>query len=217
MKRKGAGNTPALVNSLLTSLCNISPFFRGAGNTPALVNSLLTSLCNISPFFRGLGADVSHELHKVMAAAMTLMQKSKRAIEGLGFENTKLADNEKGFCASELRIRKNLQQTLAAQLQQQLQLLQLRQAEYRLQVRKKAVRQVKLVYPEVPEEEVETLVDSGELTAMTAIKMRVSGVHAPSPAKCDRRHSRQRMFWITVILIIIAAIVLVPVFVTLLK
>ncbi|CDJ70487.1 hypothetical protein, conserved, partial [Eimeria necatrix] len=50
--RSGAGNTPALVNSLLTSLCNISPFFRGAGNTPALVNSLLTSLCNISPFLQ---------------------------------------------------------------------------------------------------------------------------------------------------------------------
>ncbi|CDJ44328.1 hypothetical protein ETH_00034140, partial [Eimeria tenella] len=136
-------------------------------------------------------------------------------------------------------------------------------------------------YPEVPEEEVETLVDSGELTAMTAIKMRVSGTHQALrnatagiqdkyrdirrleqsvaelhqmfvelsflveaqgemveqiqysvqqakeytakaekellQARRNQKSAKARMFWITVILIIIAAIVLVPVFVTLLK
>ncbi|CDJ60738.1 syntaxin, putative [Eimeria maxima] len=226
--------------------------------------------------------DVSHELHKVLSAGTTLMQKTKKAIEGLKEENKQFAAQKGNInCVAELRIRQNLQQTLAAELQQQLQLLQLRQAEYRLQVRKKAIRQVKLVYPDAVDSEIEGLVDSGELTAATAIKMKVSGTHQALKnatadiqdkyrdirrleqsvaelhqmfvelsflveaqgemveqiqysvqqakeytakaekellqARRNQKSAKARMFWISVILIIIIAIVLVPVFVTLLK
>ena len=91
-------------------------------------------------------SDLSHELHKVLDAAMLLLQKTKRAIDSLGFENKRFTERESSSLANvaELRIRHNLQQILAAQLQQQLQLLQMRQAEFRLQIRKKITRQIKI-------------------------------------------------------------------------
>ncbi|OEH79258.1 putative syntaxin [Cyclospora cayetanensis] len=90
--------------------------------------------------------DVSHELHKVLDGTTLLMQKTQRALETLRTENRRFAEAQRGSLSSvsELRIRHNLQQTLAAQLQQHLQLLQMRQAEYRLQVKKKVLRQIKL-------------------------------------------------------------------------
>ncbi|KAL8425629.1 hypothetical protein Efla_003349 [Eimeria flavescens] len=227
--------------------------------------------------------DLSHELHKVLDSATLLTQKTKRALDALKAENRMFADSEKGSPAtvSELRIRQNLHLTLAAQLQQQIQLLQMRQADYRLQVKKKVLRQIKIVYPEAVDAEIEGLVDSGELTATTAIKMRVSGTHQALrnatadiqdkyrdirrleqsvselhqmfvelsflveaqgemvehiqfsvsqakeytakaekellQARRNQKSAKARMFWITVILVVLATLVLVPVFVTLLK
>ncbi|KAL8447537.1 hypothetical protein Emed_004325 [Eimeria media] len=245
--------------------------------------------------------DLSHELHKVLDSATLLTQKCKRALDVLKAENKAFAEAESGSLSkvSELQIRTNLHQTLAAQLQQQIQLLQVRQADYRLQVKKKVLRQIKIglsvrvvigrtqhsgFYPEAVDAEIEGMVDSGELTATTAIKMRVTGSHQTLrnatadiqdkyrdirrleqsvaelhqmfvelsflveaqgemvehiqysvsqakeytgfaakaekellQARRNQKSAKARMFWITVILIVLATLVLVPVFVTLLK
>ncbi|KAL8274737.1 hypothetical protein Esti_001342 [Eimeria stiedai] len=227
--------------------------------------------------------DLSHELHKVLDSATLLTHKCKRALDVLKAENRAFAEAESGSLSkvSELQIRTNLHQTLAAQLQQQVQLLQVRQAGYRLQVKKKVLRQIKIVFPEAVDAEIEGLVDSGELTAATAIKMRVTGTHQTLrnatadiqdkyrdirrleqsvaelhqmfvelsflveaqgemvehiqysvsqakeytakaekellQARRNQKSAKARMFWISVILIVLATLVLVPVFVTLLK
>ncbi|KAL8428399.1 hypothetical protein ACSSS7_007259 [Eimeria intestinalis] len=195
-------------------------------------------------------------------------------------ENKAFAEAENGSLSkvAEMQIRTNLHQTLAAQLQQQVQLLQVRQADYRLQVKKKVLRQIKIVYPEAVDEEIEGMVDTGELTAATAIKMRthqslrnatadiqakyrdirrleqsVTELHQMFvelsflveaqgemvehiqytvsqakeytakaekellQARRNQKSAKARTFWLTVILIIIATLVLVPIFVTVLK
>ncbi|KAL8445754.1 hypothetical protein Emag_005028 [Eimeria magna] len=70
--------------------------------------------------------DLSHELHKVLDSATLLTQKCKRALDVIKAENRAFAEAEGGSLSkvAELQIRSNLHQTLAAQLQQQIQLLQ---------------------------------------------------------------------------------------------
>nr|CEL64510.1 TPA: syntaxin protein [Neospora caninum Liverpool] len=120
--------------------------------------------------------DASHLLNKLLDATMGMIRKTKSALQVIKEENT-LFTRKHPEKISEGRIRFNMHQIVARHLQQITVECQQAETEYKTVIKKRICRQVKIVYPEASAEEVEQLVESGDLSAATAVKMRVTGTH----------------------------------------
>ncbi|PFH31900.1 syntaxin protein [Besnoitia besnoiti] len=120
--------------------------------------------------------DASHLLNKLLDATMAIIKKTKHALQVIKDENT-LFNRTYPEKISEGRIRVNMHQIVARHLQQITVECQQAETEYKAVIKKRICRQVKIVYPEASADEVEQLVESGDLSAATAVKMRITGTH----------------------------------------
>ncbi|EPT32281.1 syntaxin protein [Toxoplasma gondii ME49] len=120
--------------------------------------------------------DASHLLNKLLDATTGMIRKTKGALQVIKEENL-LFTRRFPEKISEGRIRFNMHQIVARHLQQITVECQQAETEYKTVIKKRICRQVKIVYPEASAEEVEQLVESGDLSAAAAVKMRVTGTH----------------------------------------
>ncbi|PHJ21950.1 syntaxin protein [Cystoisospora suis] len=120
--------------------------------------------------------DVSHYLNKLLDATMVMIRKTKDALKAIK-ESNDLFVRQYPEKISEGRIRFNMHQILSRQLQQITVECQQAETEYKTVIKKRVCRQVQIVYPEASGEEIEELVESGDLSAAMAVKMKVTGTH----------------------------------------
>lgn len=97
----------------------------------------------------------------------------KRGLESLKVENAAFAAKKPN--SSEAKMRENMHAAITRKFRDILKDYQTIQTDYKKEVREKVSRQVHMVLPEASEEEVTKIVNSGDMSAATAVRMRITG------------------------------------------
>eukprot|EP00922_Rhytidocystis_sp_ex-Travisia-forbesii_P006269 GHVS01009087.1.p1 GENE.GHVS01009087.1~~GHVS01009087.1.p1 ORF type:complete len:316 (+),score=55.16 GHVS01009087.1:76-1023(+) len=119
--------------------------------------------------------EISHELNHLLDGTNTMITKTKKALQVIKQQNTEFGVT--GSDSAEYRIRCNMQQAITRRFAAVLGDYQTTQTEYKEQTRNKVARQVKIVYPEASEEEVQDMMSAGDMSAAMAVRSRISGSH----------------------------------------
>eukprot|EP01057_Protomagalhaensia_wolfi_P001968 Protomagalhaensia_wolfi_Nauph_80__1967@NODE_2241_length_1157_cov_38_588551_g1748_i0_p1_GENE_NODE_2241_length_1157_cov_38_588551_g1748_i0NODE_2241_length_1157_cov_38_588551_g1748_i0_p1_ORF_typecomplete_len325_score41_74Syntaxin/PF00804_25/1_6e47SNARE/PF05739_19/2_8e02SNARE/PF05739_19/6_2e14Syntaxin_2/PF14523_6/3_6e06Syntaxin_2/PF14523_6/46Cas_Csy1/PF09611_10/0_0014Cas_Csy1/PF09611_10/1_1e03Helo_like_N/PF17111_5/50Helo_like_N/PF17111_5/0_012Orf78/PF06024_12/0_0066Synaptobrevin/PF00957_21/1_9e03Syn len=120
--------------------------------------------------------ELSDELQKCMNEANKSIMATKKALESLKQENDLFRSRNPD--SSEARIRENMHAVVTRKFRELLTEFQTIQTEYKKTVKEKIERQVKIVYPEASEKEVQEMVDGADAgVAQQAIFARMTGVH----------------------------------------
>eukprot|EP00386_Alphamonas_edax_P012769 GDKI01039677.1.p1 GENE.GDKI01039677.1~~GDKI01039677.1.p1 ORF type:complete len:319 (-),score=94.36 GDKI01039677.1:145-1101(-) len=117
--------------------------------------------------------DISTHLEGLLSSTSVLTATIKKELEALKAENQTFAAKHKN--SSEARIRDNMQGALTRKFRDVLTAYQAVQTEYKQDVQQKVTRQVRIVYPEASDEDVQQIVENGG--ASTAIQIRISKGH----------------------------------------
>eukprot|EP01066_Platyproteum_vivax_P016274 Platyproteum_vivax@DN7070_c0_g1_i1.p1 len=121
-------------------------------------------------------AEISAELEALLLGITQSNLRTKKCLEVLKEEN--IAYEVSPQCQSaELAIRKNLLATLSKRFADTLTECQKTQTEYRQELKGKASRQIRMVYPEASDDEINQLVDDEGGGALQAIKSKMTGGH----------------------------------------
>eukprot|EP00914_Ancora_sagittata_P014141 GHVO01027630.1.p1 GENE.GHVO01027630.1~~GHVO01027630.1.p1 ORF type:complete len:339 (-),score=47.18 GHVO01027630.1:180-1196(-) len=116
---------------------------------------------------------ISGKVNSVMDAANRKSMLIKTALESLKDENTLFAAQQPG--SSEVKIRNNLHAALTRKFGEVIIEYQSVQTNIKQDVKGKVTRQVKIVYPEASEDELQNLVDGGD--AQQIIRESIMGGH----------------------------------------
>eukprot|EP01055_Gregarina_sp_Pseudo9_P001318 Gregarina_sp_Pseudo_9__1317@NODE_1880_length_1277_cov_28_443457_g1744_i0_p1_GENE_NODE_1880_length_1277_cov_28_443457_g1744_i0NODE_1880_length_1277_cov_28_443457_g1744_i0_p1_ORF_typecomplete_len324_score68_69Syntaxin/PF00804_25/1_7e47SNARE/PF05739_19/3_4e13Syntaxin_2/PF14523_6/7_1e07Syntaxin_2/PF14523_6/94GHMP_kinases_C/PF08544_13/4_3e03GHMP_kinases_C/PF08544_13/1_2GHMP_kinases_C/PF08544_13/15Orf78/PF06024_12/0_0038CD225/PF04505_12/0_0069Synaptobrevin/PF00957_21/1_8e03Synaptobrevin/PF00957_21/1_4 len=120
--------------------------------------------------------ELSNELQACMNEANKSIMATKKALESLKQENDLFRSRNPE--SSEARIRENMHAVLTRKFRELLTEFQTIQTEYKKTVKEKIERQVKIVYPEASEKEVQEMVDDADAgAAQQAIFARMTGAH----------------------------------------
>eukprot|EP01069_Polyplicarium_translucidae_P007491 Polyplicarium_translucidae@DN3113_c0_g1_i1.p1 len=117
--------------------------------------------------------EISHRVTSLMDTTNRTTMMIKNALQRLKEENSDFASKQPG--SSEVKIRENLHGALTRKFREVLVEYQKLQTDYKQDVKGKVTRQVKIVYPEASDEELQTLVDGGD--AAQAIRQSIMGGH----------------------------------------
>ena len=107
----------------------------------------------------------SNELEKVLSEANRQCSEAKQVLASIKSETDKL-ESLSTAPASELRIRKNMYQTLTQNFVQAVRTYQSAQQNYQKEMKRKVARQVRIVKPEATIEEIDTAMKSGDTGAV---------------------------------------------------
>jgi len=119
--------------------------------------------------------DISRQLNALLDQTNQQVTSVMREIEDLKEENVAFMNKHKD--SSEARIRNNMHQALTRKFREVLTEYQSVQSEFKQEVVGKVTRQVRIVYPEATDEEVNRLIDAGDMSAGAAIRSRITGGH----------------------------------------
>eukprot|EP00742_Colponemidia_sp_Colp-10_P001072 GILJ01001162.1.p1 GENE.GILJ01001162.1~~GILJ01001162.1.p1 ORF type:complete len:345 (+),score=58.92 GILJ01001162.1:95-1036(+) len=117
---------------------------------------------------------ISTELQQIIDETNVTAQSLKNSLEQMKSDNTEFDAKHKN--TSESRIRANMLQTTTRKFKEYLQEYQKVQTEYKSKVRQKVERQIKIVEPNATQEEVDQVVQSGDVGSVFRSKI-MEGAH----------------------------------------
>jgi len=119
--------------------------------------------------------EISKQLNSLLDITNRQVTTIKNKLETLKEENVQFVNKNKE--SSEGRIRNNMCQALTRKFREVLTEYQTVQTEFKREVVGKVTRQVRIVYPEASDAEVNQLIEAGDMSAGAAIRSRLTGGH----------------------------------------
>eukprot|EP00916_Digyalum_oweni_P017029 GHVL01027911.1.p1 GENE.GHVL01027911.1~~GHVL01027911.1.p1 ORF type:complete len:264 (+),score=56.81 GHVL01027911.1:212-1003(+) len=162
----------------------MSDFFMQIGLIKGWMSEVQTSLDDMEKLrnqaIQATSPEKETRLSKDLDSCLRVTTKTnfqiKNTLESLKAANEEFEKKKTGE-RSEVRIRKNMHETLTRRFQELLMMCQKIQIQYQEDVRQKAARQIRVVYPEASEEDINKMADSEDGGVALAIRSKMTGGH----------------------------------------
>ncbi|KAH8740096.1 syntaxin [Cryptosporidium ryanae] len=124
------------------------------------------------------GEELSENLSKILDETHSKTIELKENIEYLRAQNDYLKRKANKNEAAEIMIRENLLQAISRRFRETISEFQTVQSEYKTDIRNKILRQIKIVYPDAPQQTIDSIAsEDSNIVTTQLIKMKLSGSH----------------------------------------